>query len=365
MTFGILTFHRAHNYGAMLQAIALRTKLAENGDSVFFIDYWPEWHQQEYNIFNKQVYQSLSPLRKLNYIRKYFRDRTAKKQRIEVFEHFYKRFINPYTVDGENIEFDAIFYGSDQIWRKGSDKTEWYDDVMFGHHHYRTKSHIAYAASMGVIHEDIKDLNYFKASLQRFDAIGVRETDLKLTLEKAGITDMVLTIDPTFLLKKEKWNDILEIKIDRREKYILFYDLMYGSFDLNAIKRFAAERNLPLKVLKSRIDKNNYGVETISCADPREFVKLIANAEYVFTSSFHGLAFSLIFGRQFYASYRYNSGRASTILSSLSLSTRLLPTLSKSIPDLPAIDYNTIDKRMDDLRKDSLQFLKYAIDSIR
>ena len=103
MTFGILTFHRAHNYGAMLQAIALRTKLAENGDSVFFIDYWPEWHQQEYNIFNKQVYQSLSPLRKLNYIRKYFRDRTAKKQRIEVFEHFYKQFINPYTVDGENI----------------------------------------------------------------------------------------------------------------------------------------------------------------------------------------------------------------------------------------------------------------------
>ena len=50
MKIGILTYHRAHNYGAMLQAYALLTFLKEQGHEVEFIDYWPNSHQQQYKL---------------------------------------------------------------------------------------------------------------------------------------------------------------------------------------------------------------------------------------------------------------------------------------------------------------------------
>jgi hypothetical protein len=48
MKIGILTYHRAHNYGAMLQAYALRSFLREQGHQVEFVDYWPKSHQKQY-----------------------------------------------------------------------------------------------------------------------------------------------------------------------------------------------------------------------------------------------------------------------------------------------------------------------------
>ncbi|MDE7462058.1 MAG: polysaccharide pyruvyl transferase family protein [Muribaculaceae bacterium] len=361
MKYGILTFHRAHNYGAMLQAIALRAKLAENSNEVFFIDYWPKKHQEEYKIFNKDIFSKISFLGKLNYIRKYFRDRSAKKRRIAIFESFFDKYMLPFTTEGHDINFDAIFYGSDQIWRKRPEHGDDFDDVFFAKNDYHTRSHIAYAASMGVIFDGDDDLRYLKQAMTRFDHIGVRESDLKDLLEKAGVSEISLNIDPTFLLDKHKWTEILDLRINNKERYILFYDLMYGSFDLNAVKEFAKAKGLKLKVLKGRIDREKYDVETISDAGPREFVELIANAEYVFTSSFHGLAFSLIFGKQFYASYQRNSARAATILGSLGLSDRLLPPLSPSIPAMKRIDYAEIDQKMGKLRRSSEDYLKMAV----
>ena len=54
MKIGILTYHRSHNYGALLQAIALRHKLEQLGHEVYFIDYWPQYHQQIYKLFSKK-----------------------------------------------------------------------------------------------------------------------------------------------------------------------------------------------------------------------------------------------------------------------------------------------------------------------
>ena len=51
MKIGILTYHRAHNYGAMLQAYALRTYLHNQGHDVEFIDYWPDSHNKQYTLF--------------------------------------------------------------------------------------------------------------------------------------------------------------------------------------------------------------------------------------------------------------------------------------------------------------------------
>ena len=52
MKIGILTYHRSNNYGALLQAIALRKVLADMGHEVSFIDYWPAYHRHIYEAFS-------------------------------------------------------------------------------------------------------------------------------------------------------------------------------------------------------------------------------------------------------------------------------------------------------------------------
>ena len=52
MKIGIVTFHRAENFGAMLQAVGLRTALEQLGHKTYFIDYWPKAHEGTYNIWN-------------------------------------------------------------------------------------------------------------------------------------------------------------------------------------------------------------------------------------------------------------------------------------------------------------------------
>lgn len=52
MKIGILTYHRSNNYGALLQAIALRTVLSDNGHDVTFVDYWPGYQQDRYSLFS-------------------------------------------------------------------------------------------------------------------------------------------------------------------------------------------------------------------------------------------------------------------------------------------------------------------------
>ena len=52
MKIGILTYHRSNNYGALLQAIALKKVLSDMGHKVTFIDYWPAYHRQMYALFS-------------------------------------------------------------------------------------------------------------------------------------------------------------------------------------------------------------------------------------------------------------------------------------------------------------------------
>ena len=61
MKIGILTYHRAENYGALLQAYGLKIYLSSLGHDVSFVDYWPEYHQKYHKILrmDKILYGSL------------------------------------------------------------------------------------------------------------------------------------------------------------------------------------------------------------------------------------------------------------------------------------------------------------------
>lgn len=356
MEIGLLTYHKSHNYGALLQSIALREILAEMGHDVTFVDYWPAYHRHMYALFSFSAMMEKRRIKpKLRYLKECLTKYSIRKERRQSFEGFIANYIIPYLSPMEG-EYDLIVHGSDQIWRK-QPEIHTYNPVYFGKNEFRAGRKISYAASMGVLPEEQSDRIILKDYLQNLDKISVRESDLKRLVESLGYP-CEQHIDPTLLLTGDEWASLMDIRpTETQKRYVLFYNLMPDSFDIKGIEAFAAARGLELRTLHSKAAKKN-SERDITTADPREFLSLVYHADFVFTSSFHGLAFSLLFGKQFYAAFKRNSGRAESLLAQLGIPGRLLQPMGL-IPEADSeIDYVAVYERMKELRNFSLQYLK-------
>ncbi len=357
MKIGILTYHRSHNYGALLQAIALRHYLSLCGHDTYFIDYWPDYHKDMYKLFSRSTINELSLKRKVKYLLKRILYSYGVIKRIKLFKKFIAAHIDSFCLNTSD-SFDMIVYGSDQIWRIQNSLND-FNPVYFGDHHIKTDKHVSYAASMGKLNVDNHDGNKIKSWLNKFKAISVRESDLKSLLDSWNINDVRVVSDPTLLLSENQWRQIINIRrID--EKYILYYDLIQDSFDNSKIKKFAKEKDLKIVELKGSIDKLLYSKNERAWEDPSGMLSLIANAEYVFTSSYHGLLFSIIFHKQVYVAFKENSGRAASILDELGINERLIRDKSSEIP-LTNIDYTIVSNKLKNLRGVSNQFISEFI----
>ena len=94
MKIGILTYHRSHNYGALLQAIALRKVLSDMGHVVTFIDYWPAYHKHLYDVFSFHNLLKKRGIRgKCRYAKICFLHYKYRKRRKEAFDLFITNYI--------------------------------------------------------------------------------------------------------------------------------------------------------------------------------------------------------------------------------------------------------------------------------
>ena len=354
MKIGIVTYHRTNNYGACLQAVATRVVLEQMGHEVYYVDYWPKYHDSKYRLFSFYKLRTGSWKSRLKYISTSLKYLSQRKKRIQNFESFLKRSIYPYCRSVEE-DFDVVVYGSDQIWRKQRD-TKAYNPFYFGKNALKTKRHVAYAASMGILPSKKEEKEVIKELVSHLDSISVREKDLKSFLEDMGFHHIHHSLDPTLLLDKDAWDKEIPTPEYTGEKYILVYIMGTNGFDLQQIREFAERKHLKVIFLKgyatTKETKNN-----IVSAGPMEFLRLIKNAEYVFTSSFHGLAFSIIYEKQGFASFVKNEGRARSLLSILGIEERLLPTKSTIPFRINNIDYNMVSKKLMAAREKSIDYL--------
>lgn len=355
MKIGIVTYHRTNNYGAVMQALATRFVLEEMGHEVYYVDYWPDYHKEMYALFPKNNFRKFNILQKAKFLYRLFLFYRSKKIRIENFEKFFQTHIYPYCRPVDDT-YDVVIYGSDQIWRKqralGS-----YNPFYFGENNLKTQHHISYAASMGILPDNDADNSKVKELVAHLDKISVREEELRKLLLSLGYKNVKLTLDPTLLLSSETWDKHLPTEPYVGRKYVLVYMLM-NAFNLSEIKRFADNRGLDMIVLYGSATTKE--TETnITSAGPLEFIRLIKNAEYVFSTSFHGLAFSIIYGKQFFTSFTANSGRAESLLNQLGIKGRLLPPKSSIPQDETPIDYNTVRSKLETYRKEAFNFLTF------
>lgn len=358
MKIGILTYHRTLNYGACLQAVATRVALQNLGHEVYYVDYWPKYHSQQYKAFSIGRFFSLGLRSRLYYLVESIKWHRYRKIRIDNYEFFFKEYIFPYCKPVDE-EFDCIIYGSDQIWRK-QDALKGYNPVYFADNDFKTKKHVAYSASMGLLPKNEKDREVIKKLVNNFDSIAVRESNLKELLVDLGIEDVQLTIDPTLLLSSREWDNVIPTTEENNAKYVLVYGISSVAFNMEYIKEFARVHNCQIKVLSgtaSSIDTD----ELITTANPIKFISLIRNAEYVFTSSFHGLAFSIIYHKEFFASYSTNSNRAETLLNSLGITERLLPPNTIIPNSFEEINYKNVEDHLIGLRQSSIDYINESL----
>ncbi len=355
MKIGILTYHRSHNYGALLQAMALRHVLAGMGHDVHFVDYWPRYHKRIYSLFSLRKLLSDIYHGSFRYTIHALKFHDLLKKRIENFKSFINANIVPYCVKyGTKYYYDVLIYGSDQIWRKQPVRPPSFNPVYFGDNPVPAERHVAYAPSMGEIKLSGKDKEFLKRHLCKFQKLSVREDVLKKTLQELGFNPKI-TLDPTLLLDRDDWERILPTERIIKGKYILYYRLLTESFDEKAIERIAEKLGYEFIILDST--PRERGDNIFSISSPYDFLSLIKYSECVYTSSYHGTVFSLIFNKPFYSSFKVNARRAEFLLDKLGLTDRLLKP-NNPLPPIKPIDYDKINDLITTLRIDSLHYLK-------
>lgn len=363
MKIGILTYHRAHNFGAVLQAYALQEQLKKTGNEVKVIDYRPEYLRPNMPKLKKWMF---THGRAWETIKKYFR--VTRKEQKSYYKYY--NFINRYFDLSEACDdvadlssivkgFDLLVLGSDQIWNSefnGND-VSWFGDIEG----YNGEI-VTYAVSAG---ESISDYtsNVLRRMINRYKAISVREPFLAETLMKElkPLTDIKIVLDPSIMIDPSAWEKFCK-KPNSLGKYVLVYQARKSVSIFHIAIKIAKE--LDAEVISVDFWENSFRKDVRHIiASPSEFVSLIYNAECVVTTSFHGTAFSVILNRPFYyiALNDGADGRAKSLLDQTGLSDRLIN--ENSMFSYEAKDFERANNIINNMRIESQSYLNSLIQS--
>ena len=308
MLIGILTFHYADNYGALLQAFALQKYLSENGHTVYFLNYIPE---KEKKFYSDKIFCSDG----IKLLAKKIISNIQRKDSIKVFSNFRAKYFSiPITGKIMN-NTDALIVGSDQVWNERIVGN--IEPYLFAGEAVGIKK-ISYAASIGSTHVTDKSLNMLSMYLKDFYAISVREYTSELLLSSIGIKCQTVS-DPVFLLEKKFWDVFAKAPGNLKKHYILVYLLRLDERIIAQANKYAKEHNIKLYYIHPMgVQVNKLKGKRIRGVGPEEFVWLIRNADKVFTNSFHAVAFCAIFNISFFHVNQEELGnRVSDLLKSL------------------------------------------------
>ena len=352
MRIAQITLTGYFNYGNMLQKFALNHTLKKFADDVEVL--WLSDRTLFSQTGAKPVAQCVMFKDRRDW-EKIFNLREAVRQsKFKDFEnlHVPTRFDFPHFEDIAD-EYDFFVVGSDQVWNP-----KWNPPYIFFEFVPREKK-IAYAASIGnpTIPDEKKEL--FRNGISDFNYVSVREEgSVKLINDLTGRTPTVLP-DPIFLLTTDEWLSVAQKPTWFKEKYRRGYVLTYYLRRLPPpeVKTVADKLNLPVINL---LDAENYNHFTVG---PAEFVWLFANASLVFSNSFHGVGFSILFKRPF-----INREIEKDPLG-VSMSTRMVTLLKmfgledrrKILTDPLTIDFSRRDEVLSRERIKAFKFLSEAL----
>lgn len=363
MKIGILTFHRALNYGAFLQAYATKSFLSSKGYDVEMVDYWPKAHADYVNRRRLTANTWIGKLKQFIFHAlntPLFLKRRHKMNQLR--RQYFGVGSTPLYKTGEELSqtnYDVVVYGSDQIWWNHavySSKIE-YDKTYWGYYLPDKTKRIAYAPSMGIIDIREEDKDFIRKSLKNFNRLSTRETSLREALLPYTDKEIVTVLDPVFLPEKDFWTQqVLPRHI--KEPYLLYYSLIPSKESYSHAVQLAKAKGLKFVEVAAKVRSFRPSPDLIQTADAIEFLSLIYHADYVVSTSFHGTAFSIIFEKQFCTIGQGKlSGRVLSLLGQLGIPERY----TNDPLQLGEIDYEPIREKLGKLQQFSRNYLLNAI----
>ena len=354
MKIGILTFHWATNYGAVLQCYALQNYLISLGHEVIIINYKPKQYDDNIsNFFN---------LRKFLNILEYFKEKMKEKALKEFRkEHLIltKRIFSFKNIPSNVPKLDVIISGSDQVANpsfllSGEGKGKISPTYLLGFPFIGKR--VGYALSFGCVKYPEKAIKIASKYIQAFNSISVREiTGIKIA-EALGRKDAKIVPDPTLLMSPNFYEALADEENLTNVKSRYIY-----SFFIRNIK----ERKVALDRIfnKNKILWNNedgdYSVQG--------WLNKIRFADFVVTDSFHCMVMCLKLRKSFIVVTEKmgNTGmndRFYTLLSILNMENRIINkqelSSALSINDLSAINWDEVDSRLYEYSQVGKKFLQ-------
>ena len=329
---GICTLYTGYNYGSALQAYSLKKYVESLGFNCDIIklsgslingrDF--RMKKAFITLFRMFLYSN----NKKNAIKSFSQNNknAINSNTIKLFDRFYDEKIIPVFLSYRKLKkiaksdlYSYFICGSDQIWNS----TAFYVDPFYYLNFSPSNKKIAYAPSFGRDYVPNYNKKIISNFLNKIPNLSVREESGKKIIKDIIDKEAIVCLDPTFLTSKEEWISEFNIK-EKKKNYILVYFLNEPSKKAsNFIKKLSSLSDLDIIYIGSGIKNNTY-------AGPIEFLEYICNATYIITDSFHGVAFSIIFKKDFWVFERkYKTENQSTriinILQKLDLDNRFEP----------------------------------------
>lgn len=300
MRIGILTFHRAYNCGAMLQAWALKIVLERMGHEVAFpncnsVGELRRWERPWVSGARRNVRGLIDIIRSFRYNLMSIPNEDVSRFR---YARFRRNNIPEVEVSPNDFfsRFDLLIYGSDQIWHPDVSKPN--ADLFLGAGAENCQK-ISYAASYGDSPLADNVLEKVCAGLCSFHAISVREKIAKDQLSEYISREVVETLDPTLLIEAEEFENIARGS-SPKEPYLFMYTLYARPFFVDTAKELA--KRLCVKcVIAPCYQYSRWGAPKglTYAISPDRLVQYARNAKYVLAGSFHGTVMGVMFRKPF------------------------------------------------------------------
>lgn len=357
MRIGILTFHRAHNYGAVLQCYALQQILVRRGHDVRIIDYRQSWIEDQYKVlsFNMLKHNAGSLAELTAFVSKSAKKFLMSPLRGLYFSRFREEFLLLTAPCKENIpqDFDCYVVGSDQLWSLHCLGGKC-DPVYMGRFERPAGSRlVGYAISA-----DIRSIETLAEEIGqaagRYDSLSMREEKVAAMVSAISGKECPVCVDPTLLTDAELWEPLVDDRWKDRN-YVLVYEVRWNKETRGRLRskaeKLAAKIGNGCKVID---------VSGMRCS-VRDFVSLFRYARHVVTTSFHGIVLSLIFNTPFHALPLWDSYdlRYRELLEWVGAEDRLVGWEDDIDPG--RMDFEDINRRLVERREGSIDYIEKNI----
>ena len=322
MKVAIITLFGVTNIGNRLQNYAVQELLKARGCQASTLMY--EFCDEEGSIsYRFKVFLQSLLIRSGIYNSYFFLRYYKKAPKMVLLEEFNRKYVNltrKYYFKTSRMskykdDFDYYCVGSDQIWNPLMVQNNDFFFVGFA----PSEQSFSLSVSMGVTSVDSKYQENYRKGFEHIGHISVRESSLQKMIKETTGRDSIVLLDPTLLLERSQWHSMArKPAFHLPERYLATYFLS----ELTPAQQTLLEdyaRDNDMAIIDINQTYSNY-------IGPLEFLYVIENAQFLFTDSFHGTAFSIIFGKDFLAFQRNKSqnmsSRITTILQTFKLENR-------------------------------------------